>query len=501
MGTTEKSSKENFSFSPAPSRFGDSCFLRRPGDGAVPGNAANQGRTPFLQEAKLLEAGTLCNFFALEGFELKDGTIKLDAEISMVQQCRDIKMRAKLYDVTDQEKLLITFDVQEKDDCNEMHYVLDQPLSSSVAAASDRELEIVVDAEWEDESGNEDGAAISESAEYDLAEWTVARPKVETEGYVTYPGGTVTKRTRTGSDDKIVLALYRTPDQGTNDLDYLCQYGKSGNQPLLMVPGEGTVKFTDSDFQLESGSAEMYCYLLKPNGGGAYLTAAGDAEYQMKDIDITEMSRAVAYSMYNEWGCTFMEAGDNKKHEYIYHIDLIYKRKGKNRKRHIYLKDDPTQTGPNFGYVPHLLIQWGCLEEHTRIWMADGTRKEIREIARGDGILLPDGQTASAGTIWHGDEDGYYRIRTADGREIKASATHPFLTAGGFKAAKDLVPGQDALMVWEEADRRMKEEAVAEAEKMEGVIKVYNISLGGRQMIADGIVCGDMELQNHRTEG
>ncbi len=500
MGTIEKATKENFSTSPTPSQFGESRFLRQPEARAALGKAVNQGKTPFLQEAKLLQTGSLCNFFAIEGFQLKDGTIKLDAEISMTKQCRDIKMRAKLYDVTNQEKMLITFDMQEKENCNEMHYILDQPLGSSVTAASDMELEIVVDAEWQDESGDWDSAAILESAEYDLADWSVVRPKVEAEGYITYPGGTVTKRTRTGSDDKIVIALYRTPSQGTNDLDYLCQYGKNGNQPWLMIPGEGTVRFTESDFELEKNSVEMHCYLLKPNGGGAYLISAGDEEYKTDDIDITTTSIAVFYQMYNRWNCSFVEAGDNRKHEFIYHIDLIYKRKGKKRKRHIYLKDDKSHTGPNFGYVPHLLIQWGCLEERTKIRMADGSQKEIRDIARGDEILLSNGQTAPAGTIWQGDEDGYYRIRTVNGLEVKASKTHPFLTSRGFKAAEDLVQGKDILMVWDEAGRCMKEEAIAEAKEMKGMIKVYNISLGGGQMIANGIVCGDMEQQNHRTE-
>jgi len=495
MGTTEKSTKENFLFSPTLSQFGESRFLRWPEGSAASGRMINQRKTPFLQEAKFLEAGSLCNFFAIEGFQLKDGNIKLDAEISMTEQCKDIKMRAELYDVNNQEKPIFTFDVQEKKDCNEMHYILDQSLD----VTSDTELEVVVGAEWLDKSGNKDSAAISESAEYDLAEWTAVRPKVETDGYITYPSRTVTKRTRTGSDDKIVIALYRTPDQGASDLDYLCDYGKKGNQPWLMIPGEGTIKFTEPDFELDTNSVDMYCYLLKPNGGGAYLLAAGDAEYGTKDIDITKTSRAISYQMYNRWNCSFLEAGDNQKHEFIYHIDLLYRRKGDKYNRHIYLKDDKSQKGPNFGYVPHLLIQWGCLEEHMKIWMADGTQKEIREIARGDEILLADGQTAPAGTIWKGDEDGYYQIKTVSGLEVKASKTHPFLTVEGFKTAKDLNQ-KDVLIVWDEAGRCKKEEAVAEAKKMEGIIKVYNISLGGGQMIANGIVCGDMEQQNHRTE-
>jgi len=184
MGTTGQPNKENFSFFPAPSQFEDSSFLRGWEEGAA------SERTPFLQETELLQAGSLCNFFVIESFGLKDEKIYLDAEISMTKRCRDIKMRAKLYDVTDQEKLLITFDVQEKKDYNEMHYLLDQPLDSSVGATSDRELELVVGAQWQDASGKEDFAAISESAEHDLAEWTVVRPKVEREGYITYPGAT-----------------------------------------------------------------------------------------------------------------------------------------------------------------------------------------------------------------------------------------------------------------------------------------------------------------------
>ncbi len=512
MGEVGKTfeNQEGFLFRPKPALFGPSRFLRKPADGAAPGSpeektgvlflqeaAHQQAGTLFLQEAAHLQAGAQCNFFCMEAFVLEGCRIRLDAEISLTERCSGIRMYAELYDVNSQKEPLRKFEIQEKKGCDEMHYVIDETLDSSIASIPRMDLEVVVSAELQDASGTRKTVSISESAEYDIAKWDVVRPRVEAEGYITYPGGRVTPRTRTGSDDKIVIALYRTPDAGTNDLDYLCEYGKKEGQPWLMIPGDGAVTFQETGFKLKKDSVSMICYLLKPGGGGAYLLASGDVKYKEEDIEIRQTPISVVYRMYNRWNCAFMEKGDNKKHEFIYRMDLSYQREDRKSTRHVYLADDKDKKPPVFGYVPHLLIQWGCLEEGTRIRMADGTQKAIRDIARGEKVLLADGETAPVCIVWRGEDDVCCRIVTESGREILAGRTHPFLTAKGVLPAKALARG-NVLMVWDEESGGMKEETIERAEEKKGTVRVCNLSLGGAQMIANGFICGDMEQQNHR---
>lgn len=62
-------------------------------------------------------------------------------------------------------------------------------------------------------------------------------------------------------------------------------------------------------------------------------------------------------------------------------------------------------------------------------------------VALGDDIRL--GTVASA---WCSGEKETYRVRTAGGREIRATTKHPFLTADGWRALGDLAPGMTVLV-------------------------------------------------------
>ena len=51
-----------------------------------------------------------------------------------------------------------------------------------------------------------------------------------------------------------------------------------------------------------------------------------------------------------------------------------------------------------------------CLEENTRILMADGSQKPVREIRIGDMVMCDLGEPKIVRNVWQGRED-VYRIK------------------------------------------------------------------------------------------
>lgn len=478
-----------------PSHFGAQHFMRIPTAGAMSIKAAGGVSVPFLQETERLRPGMECNLFELEKFCVNNGRITLDAEISMTERCRDIRMWAQLYDVRDESKPLAVYEMQETERTDDMHYIIDSPLMPNM---KEEDLEVIVRAQWQTETGAVGAAAIKENAAYDVAQWNVIYPKVEEKQYVLWQNDEPRMRPVPDKvkrqDNKIVLALYREPDQ-KKDLDYLCAYGKdAGGRPILMVPGQGKLVFTDPDLVIQKGSASLECYLKKIDQGGVQVVAVGNNEYKTDQAKFEYTAKSISYQMYNSWGAGFVEAGSFQPHEFSYRIKLTYRREGVKTLRTLWLADEVDHRRC-IQSVPHILILWGCVEETSRIRMADGTQKEIRNIKIGEKVLLADGEAVSVENVWRGSEDDWYLLHTKSGIEIKASYTHPFLTKEGMVQACRLNAG-DTVMVWDEQDSCMREEILADVKKQEGQIEVCNLSLSGKRMIANGFVCGDMELQN-----
>lgn len=478
-----------------PGAFGRQHFMRIPIGDAMSVKAAGRVTAPFLQEIDRLRAGMECNLFELEKFSIENGTITLDAEISMTTWCKDIQMRAQLYDIRDESKPLAIYEMQEAKETDDMHYTISSPLAPDV---KEEELEVVISAQWQDETGAIGAAAIKENAAYDVAQWNVIYPKVEEKQYLLWqndepqikPVPDKEKR----QDGKIMLALFREPDQ-KKDLDYLCEYGKDVHgRPIIMVPGQGKLVFTDPHIVIQKDSASLECYLKKINQGGVQVVAVGSHEYKMDQAKFTYTAKSISYQMYNSWGVGFVESGSFQPHEFSYRIKLTYKREGVKTLRTLWLADEVDHKRC-IQSVPHIMIMWGCVEERTQIRMADGTQKEIRNIKIGEKVLLADGEEVCVENVWRGSEENWYLLRTKSGMEIKADDTHPFLTKAGMVLACHLHAG-DAVMVWDDQNSCMREEVLTSAERREMKITVCNLSLGGKRMIANGFVCGDMELQN-----
>ena len=102
---------------------------------------------------------------------------------------------------------------------------------------------------------------------------------------------------------------------------------------------------------------------------------------------------------------------------------------------------------PEHNQAPRNTYQ--CLDIHETVWMADGSQKEIKDVRVGDEVLtftddkhMCVGKTKVTGHFIQQNNKKVYKLRTTGGREIIATADHPFM-----------IRTQDGdLPVWSEID-------------------------------------------------
>lgn len=86
-----------------------------------------------------------------------------------------------------------------------------------------------------------------------------------------------------------------------------------------------------------------------------------------------------------------------------------------------------------------------CLDENEIVWMADKTKKSLKEIIVGDKVLtfhpktLDITETIVVGTFIQRNSRVVYKIRTVSGREILATEDHTFMTEHGWKTVEDII--------------------------------------------------------------
>lgn len=100
-------------------------------------------------------------------------------------------------------------------------------------------------------------------------------------------------------------------------------------------------------------------------------------------------------------------------------------------------KGTTTQTttqsgGGNFlgGLLGAGLQAW-CFPAGTMVHMADGTKKDIKDVEAGDLVLSKDGKAQSVVTKMDEHENDVYEVVTDDGKRTRATLSQPFLMADG----------------------------------------------------------------------
>lgn len=145
-------------------------------------------------------------------------------------------------------------------------------------------------------------------------------------------------------------------------------------------------------------------------------------------------------------------------------------------------------TGANLCRAQKLYLLWGCLEETTKIEMADGSSKCIRDVQIGELVRGKNGPSRVR-NLFHGQEEQLLCIETADGASICSTGDHVFCTARGNVKAEELC-GSDLL------ETVKGRSAITGIYPVAGGI-VYNIDLEEEGFFyAEGILNGDFKSQN-----
>ena len=135
-------------------------------------------------------------------------------------------------------------------------------------------------------------------------------------------------------------------------------------------------------------------------------------------------------------------------------------------------------------------LNWGCVEAHTFIQMADGSEKMISQIEVGDRIFSPEHGSDQVSSIVKGVEPELFAIRAVGGRTLLLTGKLPVYTAAGVKTATELTPVNELILA---NGRRADIDALY---TIQGDFQVYSLELEkGRCLICNGYQTGDLRLQ------
>ena len=98
---------------------------------------------------------------------------------------------------------------------------------------------------------------------------------------------------------------------------------------------------------------------------------------------------------------------------------------------------------PEHNQAPRNTYQ--CLDINEVVWMADGTKKCIKDVSIGEKVLtfnpttLDVSETIVKNHFIRENEYQIYKIKTISGREIIATKDHKFMTNNGWKSVEDII--------------------------------------------------------------
>jgi intein/homing endonuclease len=102
-------------------------------------------------------------------------------------------------------------------------------------------------------------------------------------------------------------------------------------------------------------------------------------------------------------------------------------------------------------FDPDDKISGGCLTAGHKVWMADGSAKNIEEIQEGDVVVTLDGDVEVSSTFTFDDKE-VFEIELDSGEVIQATGEHKFLTQTDenqlvWKTLDELSSGDEILQV------------------------------------------------------
>lgn len=281
------------------------------------------------------------------------------------------------------------------------------------------------------------------------------------------------------------------------DTDY--EYSESWNPETklqrLYAPLSGWIEFADSSDPFDAIDITTFILKMDCRHGVAKYTITG-RENRIQDMFAAQPDENTAHPN----GFTFELDPDwmedvpssrlpvRDRVDLFFYVEFLYK-SGKRGCVEI-SSTLPDQHSANQAKCDWLNILWGCIAAGTPVDMADGSRKKIEDVRRGDTLRTAGGFSAVVEDVMTGSEPVMTVLRTADGLSLACTASHPVYTNHGVLRAGEITG--DCRLV----DENGKEHALNGIWDVSGDFRVYNLVLNGRHsFIAGGILVGDNQAQ------
>jgi hypothetical protein len=134
--------------------------------------------------------------------------------------------------------------------------------------------------------------------------------------------------------------------------------------------------------------------------------------------------------------------------------------------------NDGVPENPPDGHLPILPISfiWHCVSAGSQVRMADGSEKPIEDIVTGDRVASgPYLEEAEVTWTTKGSHDGkVLKITVADGRSIRATENHVFVTEEGTCLASDLSRGSNLLCAPKRGNGDLEVQKVVRISEIDG---------------------------------
>jgi len=248
----------------------------------------------------------------------------------------------------------------------------------------------------------------------------------------------------------------------------------------LFVPSEGSARFKEGDKYEVREIIDANLYLQYGNNLIEY------TDFKEK---ISKTANGIKWDGIDNWNKNIKDFMDKSEGSVGYTLSVTCTLENMDERFH------HTFCVSNIGENAHIdpiKFFWGCLIKGTLIAMADGSEKPIEDIKIGDKVKTLAGVNIVKDTVKGAENGAMIVIKTENGKEIKATSSHPFMTAEGPMQANYIRSGAEL-----RTQNGMCKVSDAYADFL-GTCEVYNLILEkeGDMFYANGVASGDFVMQN-----
>lgn len=367
---------------------------------------------------------------------------------------------------------------------------------SSARALQESHLKAILHVTWESQDSDSLTSAALEMTQViasidPITEVIISHPRlnpgslptpIPDDGVTSWTMDCINEETNRNAQEFINICYARNPLSGER-CDYQYPEGLKNGQQNIYLDVRGEVKL-DSNWEYDKLIYADIGFDIK--GGNAYHQLPLTEKY------IQKTGSGFTYAFPTNWH-TPIPGGKLAGNELAYmSVKITFRCKGSNEDFVVFIKSYVTQNrGVTHSVtMPSLKLNWGCVAGETKVVMAGGQQKMIKDVQIAERVVTGNGEMAVVNDIMRGQENIIWNVKAFGKEIIKVTGAHPFQTKAGMKMAEDLIETDELLMG--DGSYALIEYRF---EQYYGDM-VYNLELGdAKSFIGNGYVIGDNAQQ------